>query len=236
MFSGAQLLAINCTDGTLAWSHLAFDVTCGTAVSDGVAIAFSSYDNSIYAYGMGPTRTTINAPNIGVTTATPITLTGTITDISAGASQEAVAANYPNGLPCVSDASMSDFMEAVYQQQTMPYNITGVQVTLSVLDGNGNYRVIGTTTSNTLGDYSFTWTPDISGSYTVYATFAGTNSYYGSSASTGLYASEPAATSTPQLTQAPSAADLYFLPAIVGLFVAIIVCIAMITLVLKKNP
>ena len=76
---------------------------------------------------MGPSKTTVNAPQVGVTTATPVTITGTVTDISAGAQQKAVAANYPNGLPCVSDASMTQFMEAVYEQQPMPTNITGVQ-------------------------------------------------------------------------------------------------------------
>ena len=43
---------------------------------------------------------------------------------------------------------MTQFMESVYMQQSMPPNITGVPVTLSVLDSNGNYREIGTTTSN----------------------------------------------------------------------------------------
>ena len=97
---------------------------------------------------MGPSKTTVTAPNIGVTTSTPITITGTVTDISAGSQQDAVAANFPNGLPCVSDASMTQFMEAVYMQQPMPTNITGVPVTLYVLDSNNNYRSIGTTTSN----------------------------------------------------------------------------------------
>jgi hypothetical protein len=131
---------------------------------------------------------------------------------------------------------MSDFMEAVYQQQTMPNNITGVPVTISVLDSNGNYRIIGTTTSNALGDYSFTWTPDISGNYVVYSTFTGTNSYYSSQASIGVYASEPAATATPMPTPAPSAADLYFLPAIAGLFIAILAVGIAVVLMLKKRP
>ena len=56
--------------------------------------------------------------------------------------------NFPNGLPCVSDASMTQFMEAVYEQQPMPTNTTGVPVTLYVLDSNNNYRSIGTTTTN----------------------------------------------------------------------------------------
>ena len=54
------------------------------------------------------------------------------------------------------------FMESVYQQQVMPNNITGVPVTINVLDSNNNFRKIGTTITNALGNYGFTWTPDIS--------------------------------------------------------------------------
>ena len=61
-------------------------------------------------------------------------------------------------------------------------------VTISVVDANGNYRPIGTTTSNVYGTYSLTWTPDISGNYTVIANFAGSESYYPSSAATAFYA------------------------------------------------
>ena len=84
---------------------------------------------------------------------------------------------------------MTQFMEAVYEQQPMPTNITGVPVTLYVLDSNNNYRSIGTTTTNADGDFGYTWHPDISGNYTVYAVFAGSQSYYGSSASTYFWAS-----------------------------------------------
>ena len=135
-----------------------------------------------------------------MTTATPITITGTVMDTSSGAQEQAVAANFPHGLPCVSNASMTQFMEAVYEQQPMPTNITGVPVTLYVLDSNNNYRAIGTTTTNAQGEFGLTWKPDIPGNYTVYATFAGTQSYYGSSASTYFYASTPAATPAPTAT------------------------------------
>jgi hypothetical protein len=91
-------------------------------------------------------------------------------------------------------------MESVYEQQPMPNNITGVPVSFYVLDSNNNYRSIGAATTNALGDYSYTWTPDIPGNYAIYATFAGTNGYYSSSASTGIYASSP---TTPSPTAAP---------------------------------
>jgi hypothetical protein len=238
MFRGASQLAINLTNGELVWSMLGFDVTSGPAIADGVMTAFNSYDNQIYAYGMGPTQTTVTAPNVGVTTATPVTISGTVMDISAGAKQEAVAANFPNGLACVSDASMTDWMEYVYMQQQCPANVTGVQVTLNVLDANGNYRQIGTATSDSSGMFALTWTPDISGDYTVYASFAGSQSYYGSSAEAAFHASEPAPTiapTTPPSSNAATTTDILMYTA--GAAIAIIIAIAIATVfIVNKRP
>ena len=130
-----------------------------------------------YTLSVWVDKITVSAPSVGVSTSTPITISGTITDISPGAYQLAVTKNFPNGLPCVSDASMTQFMEAVYQQQPMPSNITGVPVTVMVTDSNHNTRAIGTTTSNANGFYSLTWKPDIPGNFTVTAVFAGAQSY-----------------------------------------------------------
>lgn len=235
LFHGAKLLAVNTTTGELVWSMLAFDVSNGIAISDGIGVVLNSYDNQIYAHGVGASKTTVTAPTVGVTTTTPITISGTITDISAGTQQQAVAANFPNGLPCVSEESMSQFMEAVYQQQPMPTNTSGVPITLSILDSNGNYRTIGTTTSTAIGTFSYTWTPDIVGDYTVYATFAGSESYYSSSAAAAFHASQPA-TIAPVATSVPSAADLYFVPAIIGVIIAIIVVGAVLALLVTKKP
>jgi len=236
LFRGANQLAINTTDGSLIWSILGFDVTNGAPIADGIMTIDNAYDNQLYAYGKGPTAITVTAPDVGVTTASPITIRGTISDISAGSKQLAQSANFPNGLPCVSDASMSSWMEYVYMQQQAPTNATGVKIAISVVDANGNSRQIGTTTSNLDGTFSLNWTPDISGAFTVTASFAGSESYYPSSAGTSFFASE-AATATPAPTQTPqSMADQYFIPAIAGLFVAIIVVGLIIVLVLRKRP
>jgi outer membrane protein assembly factor BamB len=241
LFDGAQFYAINATTGKVVWNIDGF-IAQGHAgsnpVDDGYYVAFNGYDNQLYCFGQGPSKTTISAPQIGVTTATPITITGSVTDIAAGSQQNAVQANFPNGLPCVSDASMSQFMEAVYQQQPMPNNVTGVPVTFSVIDSNGNYRTIGSTTSNALGDYSFTWTPDITGNYTVYATFAGTQAYYGSSASIGFYASLPAATAAPTASPlsglASTSTVMLGVAAIIVVMIVGIVALALI--MLRKRP
>ena len=103
------------------------------AIADGILLEPNAYDNQIYAYSMGPTKITIAAPSLGVTTTTPITITGSIIDISPGADKLSVAKNFPNGLPCVSDASMTRFMEAVYSSNQCQPTLTGVPVTLMFL-------------------------------------------------------------------------------------------------------
>jgi hypothetical protein len=128
-------------------------------------------------------------------------------------------------------------MEYIFMQKPMPTNATGVPVTISVIDSNGNPRQIGTTTTDSSGTFGFTWTPDIPGSYTVIATFLGSNSYWGSSAEAHFYASSPAATQAP--TQAPqqSTVDQYFVPAVAGIIVAIAIVGAVLALlVLRKRP
>lgn len=235
LFLGAKQLAINCTTGELAWSTYAFNVDSHPVTAYGVMTTLNSYDNQIYAYAKGPTKLTVLAPSLGVTTATPITITGTITDTSAGSKQSAIATNFPNGLPCVSDESMSGFMEAVYQQQQMPNNLTGVPITISVLDSNGNYRTIGTTTSDGSGTFAYNWTPDISGAYTLVATFEGSKSYYESNSESHFYASEPAATPVPTQALTSSAADMYLLPGIIVIVIAIALVGAVLLMAIRKR-
>ncbi len=238
LFPNAHKLAINCTDGTLVWSSLGFYGRDASAIADGIMAAYNSYDGQVYAYGMGPTKTTVSAPSSGVTTSSPITISGTVTDISAGSKQDAVAANFPDSIPCVSDDSMEQFMAAVYMQQPMPTNSTGVPVTISVTDSNGNYYPIGTTTTTPSGFYSLSWTPTITGDFKVTATFAGTESYYGSSATTAFVASSVSTT-----TQAPTAVPANyttttdFMYGIAILAVIIIISVIVLALLmLRKKP
>jgi hypothetical protein len=127
-------------------------------------------------------------------------------------------------------------MAYLYEQSPKPTNATGIQVTLTATDPNGNYQTIGTTTSDANGQFSYTYTPQIPGAYKITATFSGSNSYFSSTAQTTMGFDEPAATATPQPTQAPSAADLYFVPAIIGVVIAIIVVGAVLALLVTKKP
>jgi len=239
MFRGAQQLAINCTNGALVWDNLGFDITSGPAISDGIMTVFDDYDNSIYAYGMGPSQTTVSAPASAVTVGSPVTITGSVMDISAGSQQQAVKANFPNGLPCVSDASMSQWMQYVYQQQPHPTNTTGVTVTLTAIDPNHNTVTLGTATTNILGDFGLSWTPpNVPGTYQIIATFSGTNSYYSSAASTFCTVGSAAPTAAPAATPVTglaTASDLTY--GIVAVIIVIIIAIAIVgLLLLRKKP
>ena len=245
LFHGAQMLALNFTDGSLVWKELGTYVE-STSIAYGVLLSRNCYDNMIYAFGKGPSTMTVETAKTGVTTSTPVTITGTIMDISPGTryltdpdetmtKQNEVALRFPNGVPCVSDESQSHWMEYVYQQQPLPTNATGVPVTISVTDANGNTYEIGTVTSDSSGMFSFNWTPIIPGDYTVVATFDGSNSYYGSCATTAFYASE-APQATPESTPMPqSVADMYILPMSIVIIIAVIVIGLVIILMLRKR-
>jgi hypothetical protein len=234
MFPGAQMLAVNITTGELVWSELGMYIR-STAIAYGIMLSLNGYDNQIFAFGKGPTATTVTAPSVGVTTATPITISGTIFDVSPGATQSEVAKNFPNGLPCVSDESQSHWMEYVYQEQVFPSNVTGVQITLSVIDSNGNFRDIGTTTSDSSGTFAFTWTPDIPGNYKLIASFKGSESYYASSDVAHFYASE-AVSATPTEVAQPVDNTMTILGIGAALLIAIAIVGIVLAMLIRKRP
>jgi outer membrane protein assembly factor BamB len=238
VFKGAMSRAINLTTGAEIWtlsSYVTEFQTTSYAVADGYATWFNSYDNSIYTVGKGPSALTIQAPNAAIELGRSLVITGNVKDTSAGTKQPEQAARFPNGVPLADDAVMGEWMAYVYQQKPLPTNYYGVEVSLDVVDANGNYRNIGTTRTDASGAYSLAWKPNIEGKYTAIATFHGSNAYWPSSSETAFVV-DPAAT-TPAPTDAPvqSAADLYFVPAIAGLFVAIIVVGALLALLLLRK-
>jgi outer membrane protein assembly factor BamB len=236
LFLGAKLYVLNASTGEEVWSISSFDDSnaASAAIADGIFVKPNAYDNQLYAYGQGQTATTISILNNVVQQGAPLVITGTVTDQSAGQTCLGIPAK---GTPAISDDSMTVWMEYLYMQQQKPVNATGVPVTISVLDSNGNYRQIGSTTSDINGMYSFMWTPDIPGSYTVTATFEGSNAYYPSDAETAFFATPETATPTPTATAVSSLADTYFIPAMTGLFVLIIIVLALLALMmLRKRP
>ncbi len=130
---------------------------------------------------------------------------------------------------------MKDWMGYVYQQKPLYDNFTGVDVTINVVDSNGNFRSIGSATTDEYGMYSLTWTPDISGDFKVVATFAGTNGYWPSSSETTFTVPEPHATSTPTAAPPVSMTDTYVLGTGIAIIVILVIIGAAILMILRKK-
>jgi hypothetical protein len=238
IYTGATTRAINATDGTELWAISSYTGEFNEmnfAVADGYATWFNGYDNRIYSVGRGPSATTVTAgPEVSME-GSGVLVKGTVTDIAAGTMQDEQAARFPNGVPVVSDASMDDWMEYVYMQRPRPTDVTGVEVIISVLDPNNNCYEVATATTDSHGFFKASFTPMVPGDYTVIATFAGTEGYWGSTAETAISVEQaPAGTAEP--TTAPaSAADLYFLPVSAGMIVAIVVVLVLLVMLFRKH-
>jgi hypothetical protein len=242
IYKGALTSAINATNGaqiyTLSDYCSAFN-TATAAIADGYATIYNGYDNQIYCLGRGPSDTTVQAPQMAITAGTRVVIQGTVMDISAGTKQLEQAADFPNGVPCASDACMTAWMGYVYQQQPHPTNFTGVTVTLSVLDPNNNTYTVGTATTDINGIFHYTWTPkDVPGTYTVYATFSGTNGYWPSESETNMVVQSASATTAPTSTPVSGLASNTTVEyGIVAIIIIIIIIGAILALlVTRKRP
>ena len=238
MFENATRLALNCSTGQPVWDLLGFTGRACGAVGDGYLVQWNSYDGQIYTIGKGPSAITAAVQSSGTTQGNSVVITGMVTDTSPGTQQDVQKGDFPQGVPCVADSSMSEWMEHVYMQQPMPANVTGVPVVLSVLDSNNNYRQIGTATTDASGFYSFTYTPDISGTYAVYASFQGSQSYYPASTETAFTVAPPAPTLPPTASPVANLVNtseltMYIAAAIIVMIIALAVATL---LILRKKP
>jgi PQQ-like domain len=233
LFRGARMYVVNSTTGKLDWSIMGFYEQGhggGAAIADGYYITFNGYDNQIYTFGKGLTATTVQAPLTSIPLGQSLTLMGTVTDQSPGKTCLGIPAA---GTPAIADDSMSPWMEYLYMQQQKPSNATGVPISLDTVDPNGNFVHIGDVTSDSSGMYKFMWTPEISGAYTVIASFAGSKSYFSSTSETAVTVSEAAPTASPYPIVALPPIETY----IVAGVIAIIIAIAIVgLLILRKRP
>jgi len=235
IYQGALKRAINATDGTEIWTLSSYSLGGGGffsyAFADGFQTWFNGYDNQIYTIGRGPSGLTVTAPDLAASFGQAVVIRGSVMDISSGSTQDQQTARFPNGVPCAADSIMTDWMGYVYQQKPVPTNFIGVPVLLYVTDSNDNYRQIGEATTNVNGKYSFTWIPDIPGDFTIYAVFTGSDAYWPSSDTTTFTVSEAEPTPSPIPPTVLPPTDMY----IIGATVAIILAIAIATLIIVKK-
>jgi hypothetical protein len=210
----------------------------GISIADGILLKGNNLDNMIYAFGKGPSATTVGASNDVSTLGTPVMVKGTVTDqTTTGRRNTNDQVDFTlQGTPAISDASMQSWMEYKFEQQAKPTNATGVPVELTAIDPNGNYVTLGTATSDMNGNYALPYTPQVPGMYQIFANFKGTNSYGPSSATAYIDVSNAAVTPTVAPTPiAVSVADQYFIPAIAGLFVLIIIVLIVVVLLMLRK-
>jgi hypothetical protein len=159
-----------------------------------------------------------------------------VADIAPGLSSYDIAARFPSGVPAVSDASMTDWMQYVWMQYPRPTNTTGVPVSITVVDPNNNYYPVGMTTSDENGFYSCSFVPEVPGQYKIISTFEGSKSFYPSHAETAITVGDAPQATTEPASENVSVTDAYFLPAIAAIIVTIVLVGAVIMLLQKKRP
>ena len=235
MWRGPNLRCIDADTGEELWKISFFGANGGASLggtyvvmADGYVVGLNQYDSKIYCFGKGPSQTAVAVQNDVVSWGDSVLIKGSVIDLAAGTKQLEQAARFPNGVPAIADEDQEGWMEYVYMQQSKPTDAQGVDVSIDVIDANGNTRNIGNATSDMSGFYSLSWMPDISGKYTVIATFAGSDSYYTSYSETAFVVDEaPQPTPPPDPTPAPMT-DTYVL----GMGAAALVAIVLIGLVL----
>jgi hypothetical protein len=245
LYRGPNIRCISAADGSEIWSLLGMGADNGAHLTgqfmqfgDGKVVGLNYFDNQIYCIGPGTSATTVSAPQTVPVLGSSVTITGTVTDQTKSGRR-----NMNNlydftleGTPAISDDSMDAWMEYLYQNQAKPTNAFGVDVSLSAIDPNGNIVTIGTTTSDVNGNYGVVFKPEVPGTYQILASFAGSKAYGASQSSTYLTVGD-GPTVTPGPTATPdSVADMYLIPATVGIIVAIAIATIVIVLALRKRP
>jgi len=181
----ARRLVIDCETGELVWSILSYSSRTSGAHADECFVEHNAFDNQIYVYGKGPSKTTLSIKNNVIAQGRSVMIEGSVFDESPGTEKFALTARFPNGVPAASDEIMREWMEYVYMQQIYPENYKGVDVLLKIQDPNGDwYQATVTTDEN--GMFSHMWSPGVVGEYHVTAMFEGSESYYPSEA-TGAF-------------------------------------------------
>ena len=142
------------------------------------------------------------------------------------------------GTPAISDAWMTPWMEYLYMDQPYPTNATGVPVSIDAVDPNGNYVHIGNATSDISWHVQLHMdTSEHSRQIHYYRYFQRRQFllwFIRRNCSSRRISLQLLSHQQPTPT---SVADMYFVPAIAGLFVLIIiVAIVLALLMLRKRP
>ncbi len=230
---GAPFVCLDATTGEVIW--LAEGLFRSTRwggraiIGDSIMVAMDTYDNNIYAVGKGASALTVDKALAAAEKGSAITIQGTVMDVSPGTQDTLMQIRFPNGVPAVSDASMSDWMLYVYKNFERP-DATGVTVKLEAVDPDGGYTSLGTTTSDAFGNWAFAFCPEKAGTYMIIATFEGSAAYFGSTQTSYLtvvdpVVAEPQEVDLTSLEEGQSTLTTYLLVVLVLVIIAIILAL-----------
>jgi hypothetical protein len=194
---GQKLYCIDAHNGDKLW-EIPFVGSFGSegGISSGVMFRNNYYDGCLYAFGRGPSATTVSALPKVIANGDSVLIEGTVTDQSPGAM----------GTPAIADEDQSEWMQYLYQNKPMPTDVTGVSVLLQAMRSDGTVFEIGWATSDMMGHYEYLWTPSDQDTYKILATFGGSKSYYMSSAETAVGVT--AAPASQEFPDVPTAAEI----------------------------
>jgi len=184
---GAPFLCVDAESGDLIWRANGLFRQTGwgglAIIGDSIIATMDTYDQRMYAIGRGASQTEAWIQNDVISQGNSVMIRGRVTDVSPGTEDANLRLRFPDGVPAVSDESMSDWMLYVYKQFERPADVEGVEVFLKIQDPNGDwYSTYVTADSN--GVFSHMWAPGVVGEYHVTALFEGSESYYSSQATT----------------------------------------------------
>ena len=195
---GWGLHCIDAYTGQGIWNITGFMTPGGMA--DGYLTAAGGYDGYMYVFGKGESKTNVMAPLSAVIKGSPITISGSVLDMSPGQAET----------PCVSENSMTLQMEYLHLQRPIDgiwhnETISGVPVSITAIAEDGTYIDIGTAiTDGYSGTFGKAWTPTDEGTYKIVAAFAGDDSYGSSSATAWLTVGPSTTASIPIQPEEPT--------------------------------
>jgi hypothetical protein len=233
-YKGERIYCIDAFSGEELWTLLGWSGQTGgrgtsTAVlADGFLCYINYYDNQVYCVGKGSSATTVNALPKVIENGSGVLIEGMVTDISPGTKQNEQAVRFPEGVPAVSDTSMSAWMEYVYMQKPKPEDVTGVPVKLAYQLADGTWKDIDQVMTDEYGYFGFTWAPPDEGTYLVKAFFLGSESYWGSSDVTYVGVGPSPAMEEPQDVDLSSVEDRIDSQTIYILVILVIVILALV--------
>jgi hypothetical protein len=229
---GSPFLCLDADTGDLIWQLNLRGHHWGghPLIADEVIVSINSYDNQIYAIGKGPSQTTVSIQDDVINLGSSVLVKGSVTDISAGTEDEAIEKRFPEGVPAITDQNMNEWMQYVYMQHKRPADATGVNVKIEAVDPNGNYQNLGTTTTDSYGNYGFTFKPEIEGQHMIIATFEGSGAYYTSTSTTYMTVDPALTPETPIEPEEPTEPEEPVTP-LISTEIAIIAAVAIAAIV-----